>query len=89
MDLFSLFGASHLGGTMELWEITIQTMLTSVGIKLFSNKKKKKLLILLTGLPFLDILLECSKSCHILWNKKKIMRTLKPPYSNVHVHAYM
>ena len=38
MDLFSLFGASHLRGTMELWEITIQIMLTSVGIKLFSNK---------------------------------------------------
>ena len=37
MDLFSLFGASHLRGKMELWEITLQTMLTSVGIKLFSN----------------------------------------------------
>ena len=41
MDLFSLFGASHLRGTMELWEITIQTMLILVGIKLFSNKFKK------------------------------------------------
>ena len=34
MDLFSLFGASHLRGTRELWEITIQTMLILVGIKL-------------------------------------------------------
>ena len=67
---------------MELWEITIQTMLTSVGIKLFSNKKK--LLILLTGLPFLDILLECSKSCHILWNKKKLCE-----HSNLHIQTYM
>ena len=42
MDLFSLFGASHLRGTMELWEITIQAMLTLVGIELFSNKLKKE-----------------------------------------------
>ena len=41
MDLFSLFGASHLRGTMELLEITIKTMLIFVGIKLFSNKLKK------------------------------------------------
>ena len=38
MDLFSLFGASHLRGNLELLEITIQTMLILVGIKLFSNK---------------------------------------------------
>ena len=54
MDLFSLFGASHLRGTRELWEITIKTMLIFVGIKLFSTKfKKRKINSFKLAFPFL------------------------------------